>query len=56
MYFIHNFWVETFPMFQNGYEFIYVFLDIATILSLIEAVIILPSCLLFGGSKDIWND
>jgi len=55
MGFIHEFWVEQLP-FLTGYEFIYVFLDIVTILALIEAVIILPGKLLFGGINKTWND
>ena len=55
MEFIYNFWVEMLPM-CTGYEFIYVFLTILTFLALIEAVIVLPGTLLFGGTNKIWND
>ena len=34
MEFIHEFWVEMFPMFVE-YEFIYVFFDVCTVLTLL---------------------
>jgi len=33
---IHEFWVELFPIFQQSYEFVYVFFDIATIIFVID--------------------
>lgn len=54
MEFIHEFWIDMFPWFQ-GYEFLYVFLDIVSVLAMIEAFIVLPGYFLFGGTK-IWND
>lgn len=53
--FIHEFWVDLFPMFSE-YEFIYVFLDLLTIYVILYAVIVLPGRLIFGGSSKIWND
>ena len=55
MEFIYNFWVEMCPFFQ-GYEFIYVFLVILSILAMIEMFIVVPFYLLFGGNNKIWND
>ena len=53
---IHSFWVELFPIFQNGYEFVYIFFDVVSILAFIEAFIVLPGRLLFGGTNKVWND
>lgn len=52
---LHQFWVDMFPMF-SGYEFIYVFLDFASIYVFLELFLVLPSMLLFGGHKRLWND
>lgn len=55
MEFIHNFWVEMLPMFQNGYEFIYIFFDVATVFSLLVIMFEVPSCLLLGKKgRDLW--
>lgn len=48
---IHNFWVELFPIFQESYEFVYVFFDIATIIFFIDVILTLPKILLFRGKK-----
>lgn len=45
---IHEFWVELFPMFQNSYEFIYVFFDFATILALLTIFFEVPAAILLG--------
>lgn len=55
MEFIYNFWLEMCPFFEE-YEFIYVFLVVLSILAMIEAFIVVPGYLLFGGSNKIWND
>lgn len=55
MDFIHNFWVQVFPMFSE-YEFIYVFLDFLTIYVLLYAVIVIPGRLMSGGTSKLWND
>ena len=55
MSFIHDFWVQMFPMFIN-YGFVYLFLDLVSLLVLICAVVILPGRILLGGSKKLWND
>lgn len=55
MDFIHEFWVEMLPFLQ-GYEFIYIFLDIVTVWVLIQAVMIIPSRLLLGGGSKIWDN
>lgn len=51
---IHDFWVRLFPMFQN-YEFIYVFLDIETILVLISIFFELPSLILLSRKDRLWR-
>lgn len=56
MEFIHEFWVWMFPWFENGYDFLYVFLDITSVLVMIEALIVLPCYLLFGRTGKTWND
>ena len=48
---IHSFWTELFPVFQNSYEFVYVFFDIATIIFFIDMILTLPKLLLIGGKK-----
>lgn len=48
---IHNFWVEMFPIFQNSYEFVYVFFDIATIIFFIKLILTLPKFILLRGKK-----
>lgn len=56
MDFIHNFWTTNFQMFVDVY-FIYYFLDIATILVFIKAILVIPKMLLipkrwFSEEKD----
>lgn len=48
---IHNFWIDLFPMFQNGYNFLYYFLDILTIIALIRGFLVLPEFILTGRSR-----
>lgn len=48
---IHEFWVELFPIFQDSYEFVYVFFDIATIIFIIDLFLSVPKLLLLGSSK-----
>lgn len=55
MDFIHEFWVEMFPMFSE-YGFIYVFLDFLTVYVMLYAIVVLPGRLLLGGSSKVWND
>lgn len=43
---IHEFWVEMFPMFQNNYEFMYLFFDVVSILAMIRVFFSLPGYLL----------
>ena len=50
---IHGFWVELFPNFQNNYEFIYVFLDVVSVITMIRIFIELPRNLLNGG-RYLW--
>ena len=45
MSFIHTFWTTNFPFF-NDVQFVYYFLDIATIWVFIESLLILPKMLL----------
>lgn len=45
---IHEFWVELFPVFQNGYEFIYIYFDVATIFTLLIIFFEVPTYLLLG--------
>lgn len=45
MQFIHNFWTTNFPMFQDV-QFIYYFLDCATIWVFIQCVLLIPKILL----------
>lgn len=44
---IHNFWVQEMPFFQNN-QFIYIFLDIVSILTFLRLALIGP-IYLFGG-------
>lgn len=48
---IHEFWVALFPIFQESYEFVYVFFDVATIIFLIDLILTVPKILLFRGKK-----
>lgn len=48
MNFVRNFWIEMFPNFQNGYEFVYVFLDFATLSVIFTIMFEVPSKMLFG--------
>lgn len=48
---IHKFWVELFPIFQESYEFVYVFFDIATIIFLIDLFLSVPKMLLFRSKE-----
>ncbi len=48
MDFIRDFWIEMFPHFQNGYEFIYVFLEIASISVMFTIMFEVPTKLLLG--------
>jgi len=50
---IHEFWVELFPIFQNGYEFVYLFFDISTIIFLIDLFLTVPKILLLGSRQKI---
>ena len=45
MGFIHDFWVNNFPMFSN-LQFIYYFLDLCTIMVLIKSILIIPRMVL----------
>lgn len=45
MGFIHDFWVNNFPMFSN-LQFIYYFLDLCTIMVLIKSILIIPRLVL----------
>lgn len=47
---IDGFWRQLFPIFQQ-YEFIYIFLDVATIISFIRIFLNIPGALLFRSSK-----
>ena len=51
---IDTFWRELFPMFQE-YEFLYIFLDIATIIAFIRIIFNLPGAMLLR-SKKLWKD
>lgn len=55
MNFINEFWTDVFPQFKDNYEFIYVLLDISTIITIIRIFIMIPLNFLSGGSK-LWND
>lgn len=48
---IDTFWRELLPLFTD-YEFIYVFLDLATIISFIKVMLFLPSILLLSSKGD----
>ena len=48
---IHQFWVDLFPIFQNSYEFVYVFFDIATIIFFFDIILYLPKMLLLGSRR-----
>lgn len=48
---IHNFWVQLFPIFNESYQFIYVFFDIVSIIFIIDMFITIPKLLLLGGKK-----
>ncbi len=47
---IDSFWRELFPIFQE-YEFIYIFLDVASIIAMIRIFFNLPGMLLLGSKK-----
>lgn len=46
--FIRDFWIEMFPQFQYGFEFVYVFLDLATIGVMFTIMFEVPAKMLFG--------
>lgn len=48
---IDNFWRELFPNFAQYGEFLYVFLDIATIIAFIRIFLNIPSALLMRSNK-----
>lgn len=48
MSFVRDFWVEMFPQFQFGYEFVYVFLDLATIGVMFTIMFEVPAKIFFG--------
>lgn len=48
---IHEFWIELFPIFQQNCEFIYYFLDVLTIISLIRAFLEIPTIILTGRMR-----
>lgn len=48
MDFIRTFWVDMFPQFQYGYEFVYVFLEVATIGVMFTIMFEVPSKILLG--------
>lgn len=54
MEFIHEFWTEMFPMFVE-YEFIYVFFDVCTVLTLLTLLFEVPSLILFGNSRKVFK-
>lgn len=47
---IDGFWRELFPVFHD-YEFIYIFLDLASILAMIRIFFNLPGTLLLGSKR-----
>lgn len=47
--FIHDFWVNLFPQFID-FQLIYLFLDLATIISFLFIVIVGPFWLVFGST------
>lgn len=55
MEFIHDFWVDMLPMFAD-FGFIYIFFDLITIMALLYMVVVLPSSILLGGTKNIWKN
>lgn len=48
MNFVRDFWVDMFPLFQNGYEFVYIFLELATIGVLFTIMFEVPAKIFFG--------
>lgn len=48
---LHEFWIELFPIFGENYEFIYYFLDILTIISLIRGFLEIPTIILTGRMR-----
>ena len=52
--FIHEFWLEMCPFFSE-YEFIYYELDVITIVVMLEIMLLLPSYILFGGTRRLTN-
>lgn len=51
---IHEFWVQMFPIFQNDYEFVYVFFDVVSIISMIKIFFTLPVYLLGSVGRIKW--
>lgn len=43
---IHNFWVQMFPMFQEDYQFMYLFFDVVSIIAMIRIFFTLPGYLM----------
>lgn len=48
---IHEFFVENFPMFQENAYFVYYILDLMGIIGFFKIMLALPSLLMLGGFK-----
>lgn len=51
---IHEFWVELLPQFQEGYTFIYYFLDVVTILFMFRIFTDTVSLIMGGRRRNRW--
>ena len=49
---IHQFWVETFPFFENDAFFIYYILDLVSIISFLKIIFAFPGYLLGFSKKE----
>ena len=58
MSFIHTFWTTNFPFF-NDVQFIYYFLDLATIMTFVDCILLVPIMLLrprqiVASRRELW--
>lgn len=51
---IDQFWRQMFPCF-TGYEFVYLFLDLISVLTFMKAMLFLPTIMLMQNKK-VFND
>lgn len=48
---IHQFWVQLLPIFNESYQFVYIFFDISSVIFIIDMLITIPKLLFLKGKE-----